>query len=205
VSGRRGALHRAFAHPAGAFGAIGGVVMAVENRGTNRLVVDRLDLQRDDRVLEIGCGPGVAARAASLRVGPPVAAIDSSPTMIRLARTLSRIPRVDVNWRVASAEALGLADHSIDLVFAVNSWHHWDDHDLASTEIARVLAPDGRVAIVERTDVSHHPGAHGLDHEGIEHIGELLAARIGAVAVDHLDAGRDHLALIIATRKETTP
>ncbi len=205
MSGGHGALHRAFAHPAGAFGVIGGVVMAVENEATNRIVVDRLDLKRDDRVLEIGCGPGVAARAASHRVAAPVVAIDSSPTMIRLARTLSRARRVEVDWRVASAEGLGLADTSIDVAFAVNSWHHWDDHDRACTEIARVLAHEGRVAIVERTDASHHPGAHGLSREGIDAICELLAARIGPVSVDHLDAGRDHLALILATRKEHTP
>lgn len=202
MSAIHGWLHRAFAQPAGVLGVIGGVVMAIENRSLNHDVVDRLDLRPGDRILEIGCGPGVAARAAGRRVVPSghVIAVDPSETMIRLAATLSRRPDLRVEWKLGSAEQLPIEDACIDVAFAVNSWHHWDDHAAALRELDRVLASDGTVTVVERTDQSHHTGAHGLDGRAIDDLTAQLEAVIGAVAVDCIHAGRDVLAVVTARR-----
>lgn len=202
MSANHGRLHRAFAQPAGVLGVIGGVVMAIENRSTNHDVVDRLDLRPGDRVLEIGCGPGVATRSAVRRVARSghVIAVDPSETMIRLAATLSRRSRDRIQWKPGSAEQLPVEDASVDVAFAVNSWHHWGDHTGALRELDRVLAPNGRVTVVERTDESHHTGAHGLDRHAIGDLRAQLEAVIGPAAVEQLDTGRDALAVITARR-----
>src|SRR3954447_24317723 len=149
VSANHGVVHRAFTNPSGLVGAIGGVVMAIENGAANRLVVNRMNLRPGDRVLEIGCGPGVAARTAAQRVAPTghVVAIDRSETMVRLAHTLTRQAAHPVDWKDGAAERLPVTDASVDVVFAVNSWHHWTGHATALGEIQRVLAKDGRVVI----------------------------------------------------------
>ena len=49
-----------FGFPRGPLGHIAGLVMAFANRGANRLVIELLDVQPEDYVLEVGCGPGAA-------------------------------------------------------------------------------------------------------------------------------------------------
>ncbi|HEX5028163.1 MAG TPA: class I SAM-dependent methyltransferase, partial [Gaiellaceae bacterium] len=46
-----------------------------------------------------------------------------------------------------SAEAIPLEDASADVVTSAQAFH-WFDHDAALPEIARVLRPDGRIALV---------------------------------------------------------
>lgn len=55
-------------------------------------IIEALPLHQGMRVLEIGCGPGVAARAVLERIGNGhVLAIDRSAKAIALAKTASRV------------------------------------------------------------------------------------------------------------------
>lgn len=93
------------------------------------------------RVLDLGAGTGKLT-AALVGCGADVVAIDPSPSM--LARLTERLPEVDA--RVGSAEATGLADASVDAV-VIGSALHWFDRPAADHEIARVLRPGGVVGV----------------------------------------------------------
>ena len=56
-------------HPgfAGMTGLVVGVGMLVMGRGNGRLAVDLASVSDADRVVDIGCGPGAAARGAARR------------------------------------------------------------------------------------------------------------------------------------------
>jgi len=75
-----------FAHPRGFLGRIAGYLMSITNRDLNEWVVSLLDLQPGDKVLEIGCGPGVAITYI-IQQHPDVIVlgIDLSPEMVREA------------------------------------------------------------------------------------------------------------------------
>ena len=196
---RGGRLHAAFSQPAGVLGALGAITMAIENRRANLAVVDQLGLQPRDTVMEIGCGPGTAARHAARAIGTPgaVTAVDAAAVMVKTARLLSLVDRAPrVTWLHGTAEELPTRG-TASVVFAINSWHHWPDHDRALQQITAMLEPGGKVCIAERTDRSHHRFAHGLDQAGVDSISDALAA-IGTVTVTELAAGREHLALIRA-------
>ncbi len=51
-------LRDQFRQPHGRLGRLAGQVMAAANAGMNRFTVELLDVQPDDRILEIGFGPG---------------------------------------------------------------------------------------------------------------------------------------------------
>src|SRR5215510_6757123 len=56
----RNLLMRMFGRPEGLLGRLGGVIMARVNRDAAGQIIEMLDLRPDDKVLEVGFGPGVA-------------------------------------------------------------------------------------------------------------------------------------------------
>ena len=87
-------------------------------------IVDALPIQPDSRVLEIGCGPGAAARAVAARlVTGHVLAIDRSAAAIAQARAAAADQiasgRMDVRQVAAEDFALEAGEPPYDLVFSV--------------------------------------------------------------------------------------
>ncbi len=92
--------------------------------------------------LEIGAGTGLFTRSLARRV-PHVAALEPDARM--RAVLAARTPGVEV--LEGHAEALPVADGSYDVVTAQSAWH-WVDEARAIPEVARVLRPGGRLALV---------------------------------------------------------
>ncbi|MCW2791278.1 MAG: class SAM-dependent methyltransferase [Nocardioides sp.] len=93
-------------------------------------------------VLELGCGTGKLT-AELVALGHDVHATDPDPAMLAILER--RLP--DVRRSEASAEEIPLADRSVDVVVCAQAFH-WFDLDRALPEIARVLKPGGRLALV---------------------------------------------------------
>ena len=121
-------------------------------------IVDALPLRPGLRVLEIGCGPGAAARAIARRVGPGgghVLAIDRSAREIERAAALSgaELASGALRLRHVAAEDLELepGDAPYDLALAVRvgalDGRHPAAGDRARPRIAAALAPGGRLFI----------------------------------------------------------
>lgn len=138
------------------------------NPNSNVVVVERAALTPEDRFLDIGCGPG-AALALAAAAGAEVVGIDPSPSMVE--RAGRRVPDADV--RVASAEAIPYPDGYFTVAVNVASFHHWADRDAGLREILRVLAPGGRLHIMEGM-IKESKEGHGLNPSEVE----SLAARL---------------------------
>ncbi|MBB6627637.1 class I SAM-dependent methyltransferase [Nocardioides sp. KIGAM211] len=93
-------------------------------------------------VLELGCGTGKLTEQL-VALGHDVHATDPDAAM--LAVLAKRLP--DVRSTQASAEEIPMADGSVDVVVCAQAFH-WFDLDRALPEIARVLKPGGRLALV---------------------------------------------------------
>jgi SAM-dependent methyltransferase len=97
----------------------------------------------DQRVLDVGCGPGVLTSRLVDRCGAErVAAVDPSASFVDAAR--SRLPGVDV--RQAAAESLPFADDSFDLCLAQLVVHFMADPVAGLREMGRVTEPGGLVS-----------------------------------------------------------
>ena len=84
----RNAFVRQFSRPTGLFGRLAGLIMATRpsNLERNMRTLALADIQPDDRVLEIGFGPGIAIeRAAELAKRGKVIGVDHSELMLRQA------------------------------------------------------------------------------------------------------------------------
>jgi len=61
---------RRFVHPKGVLGRLGGMIMARMNRDAAEQVIELLDVQSDDKILEVGFGPGVAINCCCSALPP---------------------------------------------------------------------------------------------------------------------------------------
>ncbi|QYG94919.1 methyltransferase domain-containing protein [Iamia sp. SCSIO 61187] len=98
-----------------------------------------------ERVLDVACGTGVAARLALDLVGPDghVTGIDANPGTLDVARSVGP-ERID--WVAAPAEAVPLPEGGFDLVLCSMGLQFFSDKVQALREARRVLAPGGRIA-----------------------------------------------------------
>jgi SAM-dependent methyltransferase len=107
--------------------------------------LDALHLGAEDRLLDVGCGTGAASRSAA-SLAASVIGIDLSPEMIRQARDLAE-GIGNVQFEIADSEHLPFGDGTFTAVLCSNSFHHYPDPRRAVREMARVLAPSGRIVV----------------------------------------------------------
>jgi ubiquinone/menaquinone biosynthesis C-methylase UbiE len=184
-----------FSGPRGALGHVAGWLMARQNVPTNAWVVELLEVGPEDRVVEVGFGPGLALARNAERAAQ-VAGIDRSELMVAKARrrfaTAIRAGRVDL--RHGTVEQLPFADQAFTRAMAVNSLQFWPSVEAGLRELRRVLAPGGRLVLAQRL---RKAGAGRFDRSRFGMTEERLAAltaTLGALGFRDVEVRRRTLA-----------
>jgi ubiquinone/menaquinone biosynthesis C-methylase UbiE len=165
-------------HPTGIGGRVVGLMMAnrASNRKRNSWVVSLLDVQPDDRVLEIGFGPGLAILELS-RIAHEgyVCGIDHSELMVRQARRRNAdgVRRGVVDLRLGSVDALPAFDAPFDKILAVNAHLFRGEPDARLEQLRRLLRPAGLIAL------AHQPRGPGASDATAAESGCEIAAALG--------------------------
>src|SRR5258705_5535131 len=138
----RKVLMRMFGRPKGAMGRMGAVIVARVNRDAAAQVSEVLDVRPDDKVLEVGFGPGVAIQMLLHRVpAGSVAGVDQSQEMVRqaAARNADALRSRRADLRYGSVGRLTFADETVDKELAIKSIEAWPDARAGLLEIQLVL------------------------------------------------------------------
>jgi ubiquinone/menaquinone biosynthesis C-methylase UbiE len=142
-------------NPTGPVGHVEGWIFGhrPSNVRRNRWAVELLEVKPGDRVIELGCGPGVAVAALASRATQGlVVGVDHSAVVIRQARR--RNARAIKEGRVrlihAPVEHLQLADGPFDAALAVNTVGMWAEPTTRLREIGGWLRRHGRIALVSQ-------------------------------------------------------
>ena len=115
-------------------------------------VITRAELEPDARLLELGCGPGLAT-APFARRGFEILAVDASANMIRNARErVGHAPHV--TFVCSLFEVWDPPPTHFDMVYAGMAWH-WLPMEGRDERVARLLADGGVVAVLTNWPVSN--------------------------------------------------
>jgi ubiquinone/menaquinone biosynthesis C-methylase UbiE len=133
-----------------------------------------LALQPSSRVLDVACGTGIVARMAANYTGATgmVVGLDLHGGMLTVARAQAPTGM----WVQGSATALPYATAAFDVVICQQGVQFFPDRLAALLEMARVLRPGGRVALVVWGALADNPGHAALAQGLAHHLGPAVAA-----------------------------
>jgi len=102
------------------------------------------------RVLDVACGTGIVARKAAALAGPGgrVAGLDANEGMITVAGTCAREKGLPaIGWYCSDVSRMPFSPGEFDVVLCHQGLQFFPDKNAALKEMARVLAPGGRLAL----------------------------------------------------------
>src|SRR6266540_5343818 len=103
--------------------------------------------ERGGRAVDLGCGSGHHAARLAPRFGE-VLGVDVSAPMLELARVRRNLPNVRYQHRDLRSVRPEI-DGRFDLVLSAYALHHVEDLDQALEGIRRLVAPGGRVVLID--------------------------------------------------------
>jgi SAM-dependent methyltransferase len=138
--------------PAGLWGHVIGQMMARTPSNLERIrwTLSLLDVKPDDRILEVGYGPGIAIQLLSQVVSDGfIVGVDHSEVMLRQARKRNAKPIRDgcVHLQLGSASSLPAFNKPFDKIFTINSIHFWHEPVDCLRALYALLKPDGLIAV----------------------------------------------------------
>ena len=108
------------------------------------LMLRALALPRGGRVLEVGCGRGVALPALAQHLAPGrLVGLDIDPALVDAASVRLRSAGVSAELVVGDVRRLPFLDHEFDLVIDFGTCFHVARADDALREVSRALRPGG--------------------------------------------------------------
>ena len=146
----RQSIIQQFKQPTGLLGKLAGHVMAnrPSNIERNRWMLELLELKPQDRVLEIGYGPGLALEGALQRIDTGIVmGIDHSETMFKQAslRVAAAVAQGRAKLLVGDIEAHPGFDIQFDHIYSANVVMFWQNPAAVFQHLKSLLAPDGDV------------------------------------------------------------
>lgn len=145
---RRGFLGSIFDRTAGDYDQVERLMALGSGSWYRRQALRRAGLERGMKAVDVGVGTGLVARQAALLVGDPslVTGVDPSPGMLENARVPEGVQLLE-----GRAESIPLPDQSVEFLSMGYALRHIDDLQDAFREFRRVLAPGGKLCVLEIT------------------------------------------------------
>jgi 2-polyprenyl-3-methyl-5-hydroxy-6-metoxy-1,4-benzoquinol methylase len=112
----------------------------------SRELINRAQIWKGDRVLDVACGTGIVACRIAAR-GSAVTGLDIAPDKLARAQQRAADEGVSVKWLEGSVEALPFRQPAFELVTCQQGLQFVTDRALAVREMRRVIVPGGRVVV----------------------------------------------------------
>lgn len=141
-----GDAERIFTGIASSYDRVASILSFGQDPRWRRALVDAVDARPTDRVLDVATGTGLVAQELRARYGCTVVGLDQSADMLSVARRRAGVFEALLEGR---AERLPFADGTFDHLTFTYLLRYVDDPAATMRELARVVKPGGRIAMVE--------------------------------------------------------
>ncbi len=207
-----GGLGAQLRNPSGLFGRLVGSAMVVANAEPNTLAIDALGLKEGERLLELGCGPGLALH--QVLQSPHLAwgvGLDWSEAMLAQASRRNRAALGTGRLALVRGDftRLPFPDETVDAILAVNVVYFMDL--AAAREACRVLRPGGRIVLyaTDRSVMRRWPfaGRHShrlFDRPRLRRLLVEAGFSAGCLHIEGVNGGLGVSGLLAAAHKEIT-
>ncbi|MDT7733824.1 MAG: arsenite methyltransferase, partial [Mycobacterium sp.] len=148
VAKNNGAIQAAWASTIGSFVYDNAQALARRFIAAWQLPIDWLDVPQGGVVLDVGAGPGSITATLGHAAGPDGLALGVDVSEPMLARAVRAAAAPQVGFLRADAQRLPFRDQSFDVAVSIAVFQLIPDPAAALSEIARVLKPGGRLAVM---------------------------------------------------------
>jgi SAM-dependent methyltransferase len=178
-------LRAQFGRPTGFWGNIVGKIMTYTPSNQDRIhwTISLLDIKPDDRLLEVGFGPGFAIELVSKMISEGfIVGVDHSEVMVRQAgkRNTRAIHDGKVVLQLGSVSSLPKFNEPFDKIFTINSIHFWNEPVDCLKELRKLLKPGGLIA------VTLQPRSRSATDETTKEIGKELVMNLEHAGFSHV-------------------
>jgi arsenite methyltransferase len=151
VAKNSGAIQAIWASPIGSFLYDNAQALTRRFIAAWQLPIDWLNIPPGGTALDVGCGPGSVTAQLARAAGPDGLALGVDISEPMLARAVHAAAGSQVGFLRADAQRLPLRDHSVDAAVSIAVLQLIPDPAATLSEIARVLRPGGRLAVMVPT------------------------------------------------------
>jgi arsenite methyltransferase len=198
-------LSRQASGPRGVVGRLMARIWVNETAAVNDVALELLAPGKDERVCEIGFGPGRTVQRLAA-AGAEVVGVEVSSAMVATAarRSAAAIAAGRVQLVEGNGTVVPVADDSLDGALGVHTIYFWPDPAATLTDLARALRPGGRLVLAFRA--GEHPLPARFD-PAVYHVPtttEVSRWLHGAGFTDVVVERRPHLAYIVWVTAKAT-
>ncbi len=143
-------FYKQFGNPTGLMGNLAGKILAANNKERTDWVLSFMDVKPDDKILEIGYGPGLAIEKLEKKIkNGLIVGVDVSDVMLKQAsrRNFEGIKRGKVKLHQGTINDLNYKNNFFDYVFGINVSLFWKDPVSEFKKIRNLLKPGGSLLI----------------------------------------------------------
>ncbi|WP_226674899.1 class I SAM-dependent methyltransferase [Mesobacillus jeotgali] len=143
-------IDRQYQTPKGIIGTYIGEKMVRQHKTETNCTLELLNVQKGDRILELGCGAGYAIKLLlEKELTQEIVGLDISPTIIRSAqfRNKKAIKEKRAKLVQANLNKLPFEHEYFNKVFSIQTIYFWTDINTTLSEVFRVLKPEGVVIL----------------------------------------------------------
>jgi SAM-dependent methyltransferase len=179
VAKNSGAIQAAWASPIGSFVYDNAQALTRRFIAAWQLPIDWLDIPEGGVALDVGAGPGSITTSLAHAAGPEGLALGVDISEPMLARAVRAAAGPQVGFLRADAQRLPFRDETVDAAVSIAVLQLIPDPAAALSEIARVLKPGGRLAVMVPTlrlpvDLWRALPTGGAHIFGDDEIGDIL-------------------------------
>lgn len=105
-------------------------------------------LQKNQRILDIGCGFGGSSLYLAKQYGADATGITISPVQVEMANAAAKKNGTSARFLLMDAETMKF-NEPFDVLWSIESISHYQDHDKFFANVTKLLKPGGTLAITD--------------------------------------------------------